>query len=295
MAIVGRVEAMPDADRTAVLFPGQGSQTDDMRETAARRRPDLVARAGEIVGEDPFARVEDGTRFQQPAIFCASVAGYGVLDLEPDAAAGHSLGEFGALAAAGAIDETDALELVALRGRLMDDAAAEGPPAGMLAVLKGEPGDAEGIARDLDLTVANDNAPGQVVLSGPADALDAATDAAESSGLRAMRLPVAGGFHSPTMEPVVPKLRAALDRVTVHPPRFPVFSSITARPFDDIRHELALALTHGVRWRETLFALRDAGVRRFAETGPGKVVTGLVRRTLRDVEAFAAKPGADRV
>jgi [acyl-carrier-protein] S-malonyltransferase len=288
------VGAMPDAERTAVLFPGQGSQTDDMRETAARLRPDLVRLARDVVGEDPFARVEDGTRFQQPAIFCASLAGFDALDLEPDAAAGHSLGEFGALAAAGAIDATDALVLVAARGRLMDAAAADGPPAGMLAVLKGEPGDAEGIARDLDLTVANDNAPGQVVLSGPSDALDAATAAAENAGLRAMRLPVAGGFHSPTMEPAVPKLRAALDRVSVRTPRFPVFSSITARPFGDIRHELALALTHGVRWRQTLLALRDAGLRRFAETGPGKVVTGLVRRTLPDVEAFAAKPEADR-
>jgi [acyl-carrier-protein] S-malonyltransferase len=284
---------MPANDRTAVLFPGQGSQTDDMRDSAARLRPDLVARATEIVGEDPFARVEDGTRFQQPALFCASLAGYGTLDVQPDAAAGHSLGEFGALAVAGALDETDALELVALRGELMDAAACEGPPAGMLAVLKGKPGDAEAIASDLGLTVANDNAPGQVVLSGPADALDAATDAADRAGLKAMRLPVKGGFHSPTMEPAVPRLRAALDRVSVKRPRFPVFSSITAKPFDDVRAELALALTHGVRWRETLLALRGAGVRRFAETGPGKVVTGLVRRTLDDVEAFAAKPEAD--
>ena len=237
--------------------------------------------------------MEDGTRFQQPALFCASVAGYGTLDLQPDAAAGHSLGEFGALAVAGALDETDALELVALRGELMDAAACEGPPAGMLAVLKGKPGDAEAIAADLGLTVANDNAPGQVVLSCPADALDAATEAADDAGLKAMRLPVKGGFHSPTMEPAVPRLRAALDRVSVKRPRFPVFSSITAKPFDDVRAELALALTHGVRWRETLLALRDTGVRRFAETGPGKVVTGLVRRTLDDVEAFAAKPEAD--
>jgi [acyl-carrier-protein] S-malonyltransferase len=284
---------MPAIDRTAVLFPGQGSQTDDMRDTAVRLRPDLVRLARDVVGEDPFARVEDGTRFQQPAIFCASLAGFDALDLEPDAAAGHSLGEFGALAAAGAIDATDALVLVAARGRLMDAAACDGPPAGMLAVLKGDPGDLEGIARDLDLTVANDNAPGQVVLSGPADALDKAADAADRAGMRAMRLPVKGSFHSPAMESAVPKLRAALDRVPVRRPRYPVFSSITARPFGDIRHELALALTHGVRWRETLLAMRDAGLRRFAETGPGKVVTGLVRRTLPDVEAFAAKPDAD--
>jgi [acyl-carrier-protein] S-malonyltransferase len=284
---------MAAIDRTAVLFPGQGSQTDAMRETTARLRPDLVTLADEIVGEDPFARVDEGTRFQQPAIFCASVAGFGALEVEPDLAAGHSLGEFGALAAAGAIDETDALELVALRGRVMDAAACDGPPAGMLAVLKGKPGDAEDIARDHGLTVANDNAPGQVVLSGAADALDEATETAERQGLRAMRLPVRGPFHSPAMEPAVPQLRAALERTSVHAPRFPVFSSITAKPFANVRDELALALTHGVRWRETLLALREAGAQRFAETGPGKVITGLVRRTLPEVEAFAAKPDAE--
>ena len=281
---------MPEADRTAVVFPGQGSQTDDMRAAAQAVRPDLVALAEEVVGEDPFARVDEGTRFQQPAIFCASLAGFNTLDVTPAAAAGHSLGEFSALAAAGAIDEDDALRLVALRGRVMDAAAQEGPPGGMLAVLKGEPGQAEAIARAADVVVANDNAPGQIVLSGPVDALDAAAVAAERDGLRAMRLPVSGSFHSPAMEPATDQLRAALRGVEVRRPRFPVLSSIFARPFGHVRLELALALTHPVRWRQTLLALRDAGIRRFVETGPGKVVTGLVRRTLPDVEAVAAEP-----
>jgi len=281
---------MPEADRTAVVFPGQGSQTDDMRAAAQAVRPDLVALAEEVVGEDPFARVDEGTRFQQPAIFCASLAGFNTLDVTPAAAAGHSLGEFSALAAAGAIDEDDALRLVALRGRVMDAAAQEGPPGGMLAVLKGEPGQAEAIARAADVVVANDNAPGQIVLSGPVEALDAAAVAAERDGLRAMRLPVSGSFHSPAMEPATDQLRAALRGVEVRRPRFPVLSSIFARPFGHVRLELALALTHPVRWRQTLLALRDAGIRRFVETGPGKVVTGLVRRTLPDVEAVAAEP-----
>ena len=281
---------MPEADRTAVVFPGQGSQTDDMRAAAQAVRPDLVALAEEVVGEDPFARVDEGTRFQQPAIFCASLAGFNTLDVTPAAAAGHSLGEFSALAAAGAIDEDDALRLVALRGRVMDAAAQEGPPGGMLAVLKGEPGQAEALARAADVVVANDNAPGQIVLSGPVEALDAAAVAAERDGLRAMRLPVSGSFHSPAMEPATDQLRAALRGVEVRRPRFPVLSSIFARPFGHVRLELALALTHPVRWRQTLLALRDAGIRRFVETGPGKVVTGLVRRTLPDVEAVAAEP-----
>jgi [acyl-carrier-protein] S-malonyltransferase len=285
---------MSVADRTAVLFPGQGSQTDDMRATTEAARPDLVELAREVVGEDPFERVNDGTRFQQPAIFCASVAGFDTLDVTPAAAAGHSLGEFGALAAAGAIDTEDALRLVALRGSLMDAAAQEGPPGGMLAVLKGKPGQAEAIARAADVVVANDNAPGQVVLSGPVEALDVATATAEREGLRTMRLPVSGSFHSPAMEPATDKLRAALRGVEVRRPRFPVLSSIFARPFAHVRLELALALTHPVRWRQTLHALRDAGISRFAETGPGKVVTGLVRRTLPDAEAFAAEPEGAR-
>jgi [acyl-carrier-protein] S-malonyltransferase len=285
---------MPATDRTAVLFPGQGSQTDDMRAMAEDVRPDLVTLAREVVGEDPFDRVDDGTRFQQPAIFCASVAGFDTLDVTPAAAAGHSLGEFGALAAAGAIDVEDALRLVALRGSVMDAAAQAGPPGGLLAVLKGKPGQAEAIARAADVVVANDNAPGQVVLSGPVEALEVAAAAAERDGLRAMRLPVSGSFHSPAMEPATDKLRAALREVEVRRPRFPVVSSIFARPFGHVRLELALALTHPVRWRQTLHALRDAGFRRFAETGPGKVVTGLVRRTLPDVEAFAADPEGAR-
>jgi malonyl CoA-acyl carrier protein transacylase len=260
-----------------------------MRDLVAQRAPELLEKVTELVGEDPFARVEENTRFAQPAIFCASVVGWDALDLHPSAGAGHSLGELAALVAAGVLKRDDALELVVLRGKLMGEARN----GSMLALVGATLEDAQAIAAAGGVTVANDNAPGQVVLSGPADALDAATEAADDAGLKAMRLPVKGGFHSPTMEPAVPRLRAALDRVSVKRPRFPVFSSITAKPFDDVRAELALALTHGVRWRETLLALRDTGVRRFAETGPGKVVTGLVRRTLDDVEAFAAKPEAD--
>jgi [acyl-carrier-protein] S-malonyltransferase len=273
---------MPVNDRTAVLFPGQGSQTDDMRDSAARLRPDLVARATEIVGEDPFARVEDGTRFQQPALFCASLAGYGTLDVQPDAAAGHSLGEFGALAAAGALDETDALELVALRGELMDAAACEGPPAGMLAVLKGKPGDAEAIATDLGLTVANDNAPGQVVLSGERGALEEAEEAAREYNVRARPLDVAGAFHSPRMEPAVAPFREALDKVEISDPRFPVYCGATAAPFTDVRGELAEALIRPVRWRETFLALLEAGAEDFVETGPGTVLSKMARRITKE-------------
>jgi [acyl-carrier-protein] S-malonyltransferase len=284
-------QSTPNGARVAVLFPGQGSQTPEMRDDVARLRPDLLELTTEVVGEDPFARVEDGTRYQQPAILCASLAAWGELasngEPEPELAAGHSMGEFAALAAAGALSEEDALRLVSRRGQLMDKAASVGPPGGMMAVLKGEPGDAERLAEDHGLTVANDNAPGQVVLSGGEDGLRAAERAAKERGLRAVRLPVSGAFHSPAMEPAEGPLREALDAATVRDPRFPVLSSITARPFSDVRAELASALTHPVRWRDTLAALRESGARRFVEVGPGKVLTGLVRRTLDDVEAVA--------
>ena len=128
-----------------LLFPGQGSQTPEMRDLVAERCPELLARVTELVGEDPFARVEESTRFQQPAIFCASIAGWRGLpdDVAPSAAAGHSLGELGALAAAGVLDVDDALELVVLRGRLMAEADDRGS---MIALIGADAGEAEQVA-----------------------------------------------------------------------------------------------------------------------------------------------------
>ena len=160
----------------ALLFPGQGSQTPDMRDDVARELPDLLERCIELVGEDPFARVDESTRFAQPAIFCASIAGWhGARDAEPAMAAGHSLGEIGALTAAGVLELDDALRLVVLRGKLMAEADDSGS---MLALLGGTIEDAEAIAQAAGVTVANDNAPGQVVLSGERGALEEAEEAA---------------------------------------------------------------------------------------------------------------------
>src|SRR3954454_24950128 len=139
-----------------------------MRDHVARELPWLLERCVELVGEDPFERVEESTRFAQPAIFCASVAGWTVLDVEPAMAAGHSLGEFGALAAAGVLTVEDALELVVLRGRLMAEADDRGS---MLALVGVEEEDARAIAADAGVTVANDNAPGQIVLAGDRERL----------------------------------------------------------------------------------------------------------------------------
>jgi malonyl CoA-acyl carrier protein transacylase len=271
---------------TAILFPGQGSQTPDMRERVAERAPALLEACVALVGEDPFPRVGESTRFAQPAIFCASWVGWLELGLDapPVAAAGHSLGELAALAAAGALEPGDALRLVVERGRLMAEADAVGT---MLALLGGEPADAAAVAEAAGVTVANDNAPGQTVLSGPADALERARGLARGRGLRAMPLGVAGAFHSPSMAPAVAPFRAALDAVAVSAPRFPVLSGATAQPFADVRAELAAALTRPVRWRETVLALRAAGAERFLETGPGVVLTKLGRRIPPPVAAHA--------
>src|SRR3954451_3110187 len=228
-----------DPDAPAVLFPGQGSQTPDMRDVVARRCPDLLERCLDLVGEDPFLRVEESTRFQQPAIFCASWAGWTALRDEPCAAAGHSLGELAALAAAGVLKLDDALRLVVLRGRLMAEAD---PHGSMVALVGASADDAAAIADAAGIVVANDNAPGQIVLAGHRDRLAAVEDLAGERALRALALPVAGAFHSPSMKPAVAPFRAALDETAIAEPRFPVISCATTQPFTDVRAELAQAL-----------------------------------------------------
>jgi [acyl-carrier-protein] S-malonyltransferase len=253
--------------------------------------PELLERAVEAVGEDPFVRVADGTRFAQPALYCTSVALWiRAGSPEPEVVAGHSLGEVGALVAGGGISIEDGLWLAARRGRVMEEAAASQPPGGMLALL-GDEEVTRRIAASHELTIANDNAPGQLVVSGPAEDLERAAEEAKGERLKAMPLAVRGAFHTDSMAPALPEFREALDAITVRRPRVPVYSSVTARPFGDVRAELAAALVRPVRWRETLHALRERGVGRFVEVGPGKVLRGLVKRTLPDAEASVlAKP-----
>jgi [acyl-carrier-protein] S-malonyltransferase len=275
---------------TAILFPGQGSQTPEMRDLVAEVRPDLLERAASVVGSDPFARVEEGTQFAQPAIFCASVAGFEALGRpQGEFMAGHSLGELGALVAAGCLSEQDGLELVALRGRLMQQSGERAGDGGMLALIGAGAADHAGeLAAAHGLSVANDNAPQQVVLSGERAAIPAAAEAAKELGLRARELPVTGAFHSPMMAGAVPAFTATLERVAVSPSAVTVLSAVTAEPFEDVRAQLAAALTSPVRWRETMLALHGRGVERFVEVGPGRVLTGLAKRTLSDVELVHA-------
>jgi len=241
----------------------------------------------ELLGHDPFERLDEGTRFQQPALFLCCIVAWDAWRTTPDAdetqtiaAAGHSLGEYAALVAAGALEFADALALVDERADAMAQ-AGELHPGGMVAMLGGDAQAVGALAARLGLTIANDNAPGQLVLSGAVDAIEAATEVArEETGARARRLDVTGAFHSELMEPAAERLRAALARTPVAATQIPVYANGSAAPFTDVRRELAENLLRPVRWRETLLALRTAGVERFVELGPGAVLTGLVKRTL---------------
>jgi [acyl-carrier-protein] S-malonyltransferase len=272
-----------------MLFPGQGSQTADMRDQVERHRPDLLELAQSEVSDDLFERAGDGTRWAQPAIFCAALAGYEVLKdrYEPDLMAGHSLGEISALVAAGALDAEDGLRLVAARGRLMQEAAEETGDGGMLAVRARDRATVEQVAGEAGLSIANDNAPDQLVLSGALAALDQGEALLREQRVRAKRLPVAGAFHSPLMEPAVEPFRRLTERVEVRAPRVPVLSCVSAAPFEDVRAQLVQAIVSPVRWTGVMSALRELGARRYVETGPGRVLTNLVRKSLDDVEAEA--------
>jgi [acyl-carrier-protein] S-malonyltransferase len=270
---------------SALLFPGQGSHAEGMDEPY-RGHPSFD-RGLELLGYDPFERLTDGTRYQQPALFLCSIVAWEQWREEAQeeavarAAAGHSLGEYAALVAAGALQFEDAVRLVDERAAAMAE-AGDLNEGGMIAMLGGDAQGVRALASRLGLVVANDNAPGQLVLSGPVDALVEAEEVARDEvGARARRLDVTGAFHSPLMEPAAERLRAALDATPIERPQIPVYSNGSASPFVDVRRELAENLLRPVRWRETLLAMRTAGVERFVELGPGSVLTGLVKRTLQ--------------
>ncbi len=263
----------------ALLFPGQGSHAAGMEEP--HRDHPLLARGIELLGFDPFERLADGTRSHQPALFLCSMCQWASGDHPtPVAAAGHSLGEYAALTAAGAIDFDDAVRLVGERAHAMSD-AAERQRGGMVAMLGGDRDDVYELAAELGLSLANDNAPGQIVLSGPMEAVDEATARAEDIGCRGRKLDVGGAFHSPLMAPAADRLKQALDATAIRETAFPVLSNGSTEPFVDVRRELAENLLKPVRWRETLLALQAMGATDYVECGPGAVLRGLVKRTLR--------------
>lgn len=298
-----------DGSGGAVVFPGQGSQFPGMADPWAEHEAarEVLERTSAALGRDLVegCRDEDAlsrTDFVQPALLACGVAAFRVLEAEgyaPLGAAGHSLGEFAALVAAGALELEGALEVVRVRGRAMAEAGAVRPGA-MCALIGVGPDQAAevcGLARGEDvLVVANENSPQQVVLSGSVRAVERAEAIAAERRIRAVRLKVAGAFHSPLMEPAVEPLAEALDRVTFRPPRFPIAENVTGELTTDpeeLRSLLKRQVVSPVRWSRCVEALAAAGADTFVEAGPGDVLTRLAKRIVPEARAVAIGSPAD--
>lgn len=293
--------------KTAYLFPGQGSQFVGMGRDLYDAYPAaraLFDEADAVLGvplsrlcfEGPEAELKE-TQNTQPAIFVHSVAALRVAGLEPTGAdcvaAGHSLGEYSAYVAAGAIGFADALRLVRRRGELMSQAGKERP--GTMAAILGL--SAEQVEAELAnlgpsaglVRAANFNSPGQVVISGEVPAVERAMEALKALGAkRAIRLEVAGAFHSPLMESAAGGLGRMLAETTIETPRCDVVANESARVVGEpgeIRASLARQLLAPVRWEQSVQAMLALGVTHWLEIGPGKVLAGLVRAISRESEA----------
>lgn len=279
----------------AYVFPGQGAQFVGMGKALYDTHEpsrELFERANEILGfritDIMFAGTDEElkqTRVTQPAIFLHSVILAKSLgeEFKPDMAAGHSLGEFSALVTAGALSFDDGLRLVAARAQAMQK-ACDLRPSTMAAVLALPDEKVEEICAAVDGVVvcANYNCPGQLVISGEVEAIDAACEAAKAAGAkRALKLNVSGAFHSPCMEPARAELAQAIEACEFHTPICPVYQNVDALPHTDpaeIKANLIAQLTAPVRWTQTVRNMIADGATEFIEIGPGKVLQGLVAK-----------------
>lgn len=303
--------------RTAVLFTGQGAQSVGMGREIAEAVPaaaEIFERANAVVGfdlrklcfEGPADRLEQ-TDIQQPAIFTVSAAIWKAMndgrDLENSvvAMAGLSLGEYGALYAAGSLTFEDALRLVKRRGELMQ-AAATREPSGMVTAVGLEPTVVEDLCRKASesgpIAPANFNCPGQIVVSGAKKACEVITRLIEEAGGRAVPLKVAGAFHSQYMQPAADGLAEMLRAIDLQPPRIPVVANVNCEYHRDpatMRRWLTDQLTNPVRWQGSVERLIAEGVERFLEIGPGRVLTGLLRKIARRVPVVSMNAPSDIV
>ena len=276
------------------MFPGQGSQFPGMAKELYESNPtarEMFDRANEILGFDITEIMFDGTaedlkqtKVTQPAVFLHSV----ILakcspDFNPDMVAGHSLGEFSALTAAGALDFEDGLRLVSIRAHAMQK-ACEANPGTMAAILALPAETIEAVCAEVDGIVvpANYNCDGQIVISGAVDAVAEASERLKAAGAkRALILPVGGAFHSPLMQPAAEELAAGIESVEFKTPVCPVYQNVTALPTTDpaeIKKNLLAQLTAPVRWTQSVMNMVADGAASFTESGPGKVLQGLVSK-----------------
>jgi [acyl-carrier-protein] S-malonyltransferase len=293
--------------KTAFLFPGQGAQSVGMAAGLYKSLPAakvLFDRAADILGYDLLAVCANGpkerldsTVVSQPAIYVASLAALEQLKQDDPAAlgecvacAGLSLGEYTALTFAGALSFDDGVRLVQKRGEAMQR-ASEASPSGMVSILLAEQPKVEEWVRQASekglLRIANYLCPGNLAVSGALPACDEVERLAGAGGAKTVRLAVAGAFHTPLMQPAVEALTEALATVTLNAPRVPVCANVTARPYttiEEIKPTLARQVVEPVRWEETMRGMLEAGVEKFYEIGPGKVLAGLLKRIQRKAE-----------
>jgi [acyl-carrier-protein] S-malonyltransferase len=293
---------------TAYIFPGQGSQYVGMGKDLCEQFPEakkyfdeadaaLGFSLSKICFEGPEEELKQ-TKNTQPAIFLHSVAVWNLMKPSDEAmVAGHSLGEYSALVAAGAISFTDAIKLVRLRGELMQKAGEENPGT-MAAIVGLDPQVVSEVTKTASeagvVQPANFNSPGQIVISGSVAGVRKAMELAKERGAKLVKeLVVSGAFHSPLMQSAKDKLKEALDKTVINDAKVPVFANVTASPVqnaDEIRRLLFEQVTSPVRWEESVANMAAAGATKFVEVGPGKVLQGLVKR----IAATAEIAGVDK-
>lgn len=284
--------------KKAYVFPGQGAQFigmgKDLYDSSAEAKY-LFEKANEILGfnitDIMFSGTDEAlkqTNVTQPAIFLHSVILAKALgsEFQPDMAAGHSLGEFSALVACGAMSFEDGLSLVAKRANAMQK-ACEAEPSTMAAVLGMEDADVERICAEIDGVVvpANYNCPGQLVISGSIEAVDKACEALTAAGAkRAIKLPVGGAFHSPLMEPARAELEAAIKETEIKTPICPIYQNVVAKGVsspEEIKENLISQLTGAVKWTQIMHQMIADGAEHLVEVGPGNVLQGLIKKVDR--------------